>query len=104
MDLSRSGLRKMIKHVRTGLQTRPDFQSWDRSGGTALESRPHMFNSGSRLSFGCGPAALRNPWRFLLQFQISNQVYARYAAEFLKCSDGESHDIEITAFDAVDEE
>jgi len=58
MDLSRGGLRKMIKHVRTGLQTRPDFQSWDRSGGTALESRPHMFNSGSRLSFGCGPAAL----------------------------------------------
>ena len=41
----------MIKHVRTGLETRPDFQSWDRSGGTALESRPHMFNSGSRLSF-----------------------------------------------------
>jgi hypothetical protein len=44
----------MIKHVRTGLQTRPDFQSYNRSGGTALESRPHMFNRGSTLSFGCG--------------------------------------------------
>jgi hypothetical protein len=44
----------MIRHVRTGLQTRPDFQSYNRSGGTALESRPHMFNRGSTLSFGCG--------------------------------------------------
>ena len=61
----------MIKHVRTGLQTRPDFQSWDRSGVTALESRPHMFNSGSRLSFGCGPAALCNPWRFVFSPRCS---------------------------------
>ena len=38
----------------TGLQTRPDFQCYDRSGGTALESRPHIFNRDSTLSFGCG--------------------------------------------------
>ena len=50
------------------------------------------------------PAALGNPWRFLSQFQISNQINARFAAEFLKCGDRESHDIEITAFDAVYEE
>ena len=46
---------KLIKHVWTGLQTRPDFQCYDRSGGTALESRPHIFNRDSTLSFGCGP-------------------------------------------------
>ena len=68
----------MIKHVRTGLQTRPDFQSWDRSGGTALESRPHMFNSGSRLSFGCGPAALGNSRRFY--FSVCPAI-ARWVAQ-----------------------
>ena len=60
----------MIKHVRTGLQTRPGFQSYDRSGGTALESRPHMFNRGSTLLFGCGRRprcdSPWNPWRFFL--------------------------------------
>jgi hypothetical protein len=34
---------QIVKHVRTGLETRPDFQSYNRLGGTALESRPHMF-------------------------------------------------------------
>jgi hypothetical protein len=52
MYLSRGCLKKLIKHVRTGLETRPGFQSHDRSGGTALESRPHMFN------------VPWNPWRF----------------------------------------
>ena len=47
---------QMIRPVRTGLLTRPGFQSYNPSGGTALESRPHMFNNrGSTLLFGCGP-------------------------------------------------
>ncbi len=68
--------RKMIKHVRTGLQTRPDVQSYNRSGGTALESRPHMFHRGAAPSFGCGRRPPCDyPWHFThfrsLEFSLS---------------------------------
>ena len=76
MDLSRGGRRKMIKHVRTGLQTRPDFQCYDRSGGTALESRPHIFNRDSTLSFGCGRwphQGIRGVFIFLFAVQLPGE-------------------------------